>query len=314
LQKSDHFDGTRFCNPGGAAAGQPFTAVPRMLLERRRPWPDRVDEPPQRPAPLDHSAAVVTFIGHATLLIQTAEGNILTDPMFSQRAGPFNVMGPRRVRQPAVRFDDLPPISIVLLSHNHYDHCDVRTLGMLAERFDPLVVTPFGNSALVRSSGIHRVEELDWWQEATGSALPITLTPAKHFSARGPFDKNRALWGGFVLTTGGTRIYFAGDSAYGPFFRDIGDRLGPIDLALLPIGAYEPRWFMHVMHMNPAEAVQAHLDLGAPESIGIHFGTFQLTTEGIDDPLRALDEARRANSVPPSRFRTLDFGESVRLG
>ena len=284
-----------------------------MLLERRTPWPERVDEPSHRPAALDNSAAVVTFIGHATLLVQTPAGNILTDPMYSERAGPFNVMGPRRVRQPAVRFEDLPPISIVLLSHNHYDHCDARTLGMLAERFDPLVVTPFGNAALVRSSGIHRVEELDWWQEAKSSALPITLTPAKHFSARGPFDKNRALWGGFVLMTGGTRIYFTGDSAYGPFFRDIGQRLGPIDLALLPIGAYEPRWFMHVVHMNPAEAVQAHLDLGAPESIGMHFGTFQLTTEGIDDPLRALDEARRANNILPSRFRTLGFGESLRL-
>ena len=285
-----------------------------MLLERRTPWPERVDEPPQRPALLDDRAAVVTFIGHATLLIQTPAGNILTDPMYSQRAGPFNLMGPRRVRQPAVLFDALPRISTVLLSHNHYDHCDVRTLGMLADRFDPLVVTPLGNAALVRSSGIHRVEELDWWQEAKSSTLPITLTPAKHFSARGPFDKNRALWGGFVLTTGGTRIYFAGDSAYGPFFRDIGQRLGPIDLALLPIGAYEPRWFMHVVHMNPAEAVQAHIDLGAPESIGIHFGTFQLTTEGIDDPLRALEDARRANNIPPSRFRTLGFGESLRLG
>jgi L-ascorbate metabolism protein UlaG (beta-lactamase superfamily) len=314
LEKSDHFDGTRFSNPGGASAGQPFTAVPRMLLERRIPWPERVDEPSQRPAPLDNSAAVVTFIGHATLLIQTPTGNILTDPMYSQRAGPFNMMGPRRVRQPAVLLDDLPPIAIVLLSHNHYDHCDLRTLGMLAERFDPLVVTPLGNAALVRSSGIHRVEELDWWQEAKSSALPITLTPAKHFSARGPFDKNRALWGGFVLTTGGSRIYFAGDSAYGPFFRDIGQRLGPIDLALLPIGAYEPRWFMHVVHMNPAEAVQAHLDLGAPETIGIHFGTFQLTTERIDDPLRALEDARRGNNIPPSRFRTLGFGESLRLG
>ncbi len=194
---------------------------------------------------LERRTAVVTFIGHATLLIQTPAGNILTDPMYSQRAGPFNRMGPRRVRQPAVLFDDLPLISTVLLSHNHYDHCDVRTLGMLADRFDPLVVTPLGNAALVRSSGIRRVEELDWWQEAKSPALPITLTPAKHFSARGPFDKNRALWGGFVLTTGGTRIYFAGDSAYGPFFRDIGQRLGPIDLSLLPIGAYEPRWFPH---------------------------------------------------------------------
>jgi L-ascorbate metabolism protein UlaG (beta-lactamase superfamily) len=146
------------------------------------------------------------------------------------------------------------------------------------------------------------------------SPLPITLTPARHFSARTPFDRNRALWGGFALTSDGARIYFAADSAYAPFFREIRQRLGPIDLALLPIGAYEPRWFMHVVHMNPAEAVQAHVDLEAAESIGMHFGTFQLTTEGIDEPLRALDDARRARSIPPSRFRTLGFGESMRVG
>jgi L-ascorbate metabolism protein UlaG (beta-lactamase superfamily) len=233
--------------------------------------------------------------------------------MYSRRAGPLNVFGPRRVRQPAVRFDDLPPISIVLLSHNHYDHCDLYTLGMLAERFDPFVVTPVGNGALVRSSGVRRVEELDWWQNAKASALPITLTPAQHFSARGPLDRNRALWGGFRLVAGGARIFFAGDTAYAPFFRDVRQRLGPIDLALLPIGAYEPRWFMQSVHMNPAEAVQAHLDLEASESIGMHFGTFQLTTEGIDDPLRALEEACRARDVPPSRFRTLRSGESARL-
>ncbi|PYR08196.1 MAG: hydrolase, partial [Acidobacteria bacterium] len=133
------------------------------------------------------------------------------------------------------------------------------------------------------------------------------------FSARTPLDRNRALWGGFMLAPPGARILFAGDSAYGPFFRDIRQRLGPIDLALLPIGAYEPRWFMRVVHMNPAEAVQAHLDLEASESVGMHFGTFQLTTEGIDEPLRALEDACRANNIPPSRFRTLGFGESVRL-
>src|SRR5258706_5912635 len=260
-----------------------------MLLERRTPWPDRVDEPAQRPAPLDHSAAVVTFIGHATLLIQTPEGNILTDPMYSQRAGPFNLMGPRRVRQPAVRFDDLPPISIVLLSHNNYDYCDLRTLRMLAERFDPLVVTPLGNATLVRSSGIRRVEELNWWESAKTTALRIALTPAQHFSARGPFDRNRALCGGFSLMAGASRIFFAGDTAYAPFFRDIRHRLGPIDLALLPIGAYEPRWFMQPIHMNPAEAVQAHLDLQASGSIGMHFGTFQMTTEGSDEPRRARE-------------------------
>ena len=222
-------------------------------------------------------SAVVTFIGHSTFLIQTAAGNILTDPMSSQRAGPLNLLGPRRVRQPPVRFDDLPPISTILLSHNHYDHCDLRTLRMLADRFDPIVVTPLGNAALVRSAGIRRVEELDWWQSAKTCAWPIVLTPARHFSARTPLDRNRALWGGFMLTAGRARVFFAGDSGYAPLFRDIRQRPGPIGLALLPIGAYEPRWFMQAVHMNPAEAVQAHLDLEAAESIGMHFGTFQLT-------------------------------------
>ena len=311
-EQSDHFDGRRFFNPSGAA-GQPFSAVPRMLLEPRTRWPKRIDGPARLPPALDGADTVVTFIGHSTFLIQTAAGNILTDPMYSQRAGPLNLLGPRRVRQPAVRFDDLPPISTILLSHNHYDHCDLRTLGMLADRFDPIVVAPLGNGALVRSAGIRRIEELDWWQAAKTSALPIVLTPARHFSARTPLDRNRALWGGFMLTAGGARVFFAGDSAYSTFFRDVRQRLGPIGLALLPIGAYEPRWFMRAVHMNPAEAVQAHLDLEAAESIGMHFGTFQLTAEGIDEPVRALDDARCARNIPPSQFRTLGFGESVRL-
>ena len=312
VEKTGHFDGRRFVNPTGSA-GQSFSAVPRMLLEPRTRWPARVDDPSRRPPDLDGAAAVVTFIGHSTFLIQTTAGNILTDPMYSQRAGPLNLLGPRRVRQPAVPFDSLPLISTVLLSHNHYDHCDLRTLRMLAKRFQPTVVTPVGNGALARSTGIHQVEELDWWQEAKTSAFPIVLTPAQHFSARTPFDRNRALWGGFMLQAGGRRIYFAGDTAYAGFFRDVGARLGPIDLALLPIGAYEPRWFMRSIHMNPAEAVQAHVDLEASESVAMHFGTFQMTTEGIDEPVRALEDARRAKNVPPSRFRTLGFGESLRL-
>jgi L-ascorbate metabolism protein UlaG (beta-lactamase superfamily) len=284
-----------------------------MLREPRTPWPAQIVEPQQRPPGLDSATAVVTFIGHSTFLIQTQAGNILTDPMYSDRAGPLNVLGPRRVRQPAVRFEDLPPISTVLLSHNHYDHCDRRTLRMLAERFDPIVVTPLGNGRLLRSAAIRRVEELDWWQEARTAPMPIMLTPAQHFSARTPFDRNRALWGGFVLMAGASRVFFAGDTAYARFFREIRERIGPIDLALLPIGAYEPRWFMQAVHMNPAEAVQAHLDLESSESIGMHFGTFQLTTEGIDDPVRALEEARRSRNIPPTHFRTIGFGESARL-
>jgi len=309
---SDHFDGRRFVNPTGPAL-QPFSAVPRMLREKRTPWPAQVDVALQRPPALDGAAAAVTFIGHATFLIQTAAGNILTDPMYSQRASPVNFAGPRRVRQPGVAFEDLPAVSTILLSHNHYDHCDLPTLRRLAPG-DPIVVTPLGNRGLVRSTGIRRIEELDWWEDATGTAMPITLTPAHHFSARTPFDRNRALWGGFLLVAGGRRIFFAGDSAYAPHFRDIRQRLGPIDLALLPIGAYEPRWFMSAVHMNPAEAVQAHLDLGSPRSIGMHFGTFQLTNEGIDEPVRALDEARRANRIPEEQFSTLAPGESIWLG
>jgi L-ascorbate metabolism protein UlaG (beta-lactamase superfamily) len=282
-----------------------------MLLTRRARWPLYLADVPGQPPARDAARAVVTFVGHATFLIQTAAGNILTDPIYSKHAGPWNRLGPRRVRPAAIAFDALPPISIVLLSHNHYDHCDLTTLGRLAARFDPLVITPLGNGRLVRTAGIRRIEELDWWQSARSSDVPVTLTPAHHFSARGPFDRNRALWGGFMLTADHMSIYFAGDTAYAPFFHDIRQRLAPIDLALLPIGAYEPRWFMQSVHMNPAEAVQAHLDLGATESIAMHFGTFQLTAEAIDEPVRALEEARRAKSVPASAFQILGFGESV---
>ena len=191
--RSDHFDGRRFFNPTGPPM-QPFTSVPRMLLARRTPWPARVDDVPKPLAGRDTETAVVTFIGHATFLIQAEAGNILTDPMFSERAGPWNLLGPRRVRPPAIAFDALPSISIVLLSHNHYDHCDLPTLRMLARRFDPIVITPLGNARLVRSAGLRRVEELDWWQPAATTALPITLTPAHHFSARGAAgSKSRAV-------------------------------------------------------------------------------------------------------------------------
>jgi L-ascorbate metabolism protein UlaG (beta-lactamase superfamily) len=284
-----------------------------MLLEPRTRWPRQIDVRTQRPPDLDGARASVTFIGHATFLIQTAGGNVLTDPMYSERAGPFNLIGPRRVRQPAVRFDDLPAIAAVLLSHNHYDHCDLATLRKVARRFDPVVLTPVGNTRLIRSAGIRRVVELDWWDQAEAAGSHITLTPARHFAARTPFDRNRALWGGFMLHSRDLRIYFAGDTAYAGLFHDIRNRLGPVDLALLPIGAYEPRWFMQSVHMNPEEAVQAHLDLAAAQSIGMHFGTFPMAMEGIDEPLRALEEARRAHHVPPSTFHTLGFGESVWL-
>jgi L-ascorbate metabolism protein UlaG (beta-lactamase superfamily) len=218
------------------------------------------------------------------------------------------------VREPGVSFDELPAISAVLLSHNHYDHCDLATLRALDHRSAPVFVAPLGHAPLLKSAGLRRVEELDWWQETAAESLRIRLTPAQHFSSRGPLDRNRALWGGFLVEAGRHRLFFAGDTGYGSHFHEIRERCGgPIDLALLPIGAYEPRWFMKDIHMDPAEAVQAHLDLAARESIAMHFGTFRLTAEGIDEPLVGLRSALRAAGVPETRFRALDFGESYVL-
>jgi L-ascorbate metabolism protein UlaG (beta-lactamase superfamily) len=310
-----HFDGQRFFNPT-RADGQPFWRVPQLLMTRRTPWPDLVAVRPQAPPPLQEGdAAVVTFVGHSTFLIQTRAANVLTDPIYSDRASPVAFTGPRRVRRPGVPFADLPEISVVLLSHNHYDHCDLQTLRDLDRLFNPLVVTPLKNGDLLKSAGIRRIEELDWWDESAAAPLPIAMTPAQHFSARHAFDRNRALWGSFlILAEGSRRIYFAGDSGYAPHFKEVSERTGGIHLALLPIGAYEPRWFMKDMHMTPAEAVQAHLDLAAEQSVAMHFGTFQLTPEGIDDPPIALGEALRARNVPVAQFRTLEVGESIRIG
>jgi L-ascorbate metabolism protein UlaG (beta-lactamase superfamily) len=311
--RSDHFDGRRFFNPNGAN-GQPVWMVPRLLFTPWTRWPSEVPVEPRRPPSPGPGEVVVTFIGHATFLIQVASVNMLIDPVYYQRASPLWFAGPRRVRAPGVRFDDLPPLSLVLLSHNHYDHCDLETLLLLERRFHPSVVTPLGNGRLLRSAGISQVEEIDWWETTSVAPLPITVTPAQHFSARGPFDRNRALWGGFLIEAGGHRILHAGDSGYGPHFGEIAARVGPIDLALLPIGAYEPRWFMKDIHMNPAEAVQAHLDLAARRSIAMHFGTFQLTPEGIDEPVRDLENALRERGVPAEWFQSMDVGESLRLG
>jgi L-ascorbate metabolism protein UlaG (beta-lactamase superfamily) len=285
-----------------------------MLRARRTPWPRTVELRPQVPTRRQRdNEIVITFIGHSTFLIQSADGNILTDPIYSRRAGPFGLLGPERARAPGVRFDDLPQIAVVLVSHSHYDHCDLNTITSLERRFSPLFITPLGNGRVVRRAGGRKVEELDWWDRSTLAQMSVMLTPAHHFAARTPLDRNRSLWGGFLLSTGGRTIYFAADTGYAPHFSDIRERAGAVDLALLPIGAYEPRWFMKPLHMNPGEAVRAHMDLAARQSIGCHFGTFQLTTEGMDEPLMDLKAALQSAGVPREEFRTLEFGESFTL-
>lgn len=311
---SDHCDGERFFNPH-AVSGRSFVDVLKWMRTRERhAWPTSAplrphDSPPSRVA---KRQAAITFIGHSTFLIRTASMTFITDPVFTSHAGPLGRLGPRRVRPPALDASALPPIDAVLVSHNHYDHLQPRSLRLFAGR--ATFVAPLGLRSLLPSSFNRTFEELDWWNRARVVAAEITCVPAQHFSARTPWDRNRTLWCGFVVSVDGITMYFAGDTGYSPQFAEIGARFPGIDVALLPIGAYEPRWFMQPMHMNPEEAVRAHLDVQARASIGMHFGTFQLTDEGIDEPLRALESARTAAGVAPDAFRVLDFGETVIVG
>jgi L-ascorbate metabolism protein UlaG (beta-lactamase superfamily) len=314
---SDHFDGTVFFNPRSTAPDPAQPEAPRSLVRvlrwqmagDRPPWPAHVANIPYpQPAPPQDGQAAITFIGHATFLIRLPGCTILTDPVFADRASPLSWIGPRRVRAPGVALRDLPKIDVILLSHNHYDHADLASLRALRRAHDAAAVTLVGNGALLGRAGFD-AQELDWWDTTQVAGLTVTATPARHFSRRGLHDGNRALWGGFLLhQAGGGRILFAGDSGSGSHWADIRQRLGAPDLALLPIGAYAPRWMMAPIHMNPEEAVQAHLALGARRSIGMHFGTFRLTDEAIDAPMQGLTAACADRGV--ADFTVLDVGQS----
>jgi L-ascorbate metabolism protein UlaG (beta-lactamase superfamily) len=312
---SQHFDGKRFFNPGLPRSNRRFGDFLRWQLSgQRRPWPPQASQPPAPPPAASVAAdrIAATFVGHATFLIQTAGLNILTDPVFSDRASPIAWAGPRRVRPPALRFDDLPPIHAVLVSHNHYDHMDLPTLRRLHERWRPTIVTGLGNGRYLSRRGLGETVELDWWQGwSPRPEVTITFVPVQHWSRRGLRDTRQTLWGGHVVAAPAGRVFFAGDTAYPAYFRDIKDRLGAPDMALLPIGAYEPRWFMGGQHMNPDDAVRAHLDLGARLSIAMHFATFHLTDEAIDEPVRHLAEARERHEVAAEAFRVPAFGETI---
>lgn len=310
---TDHFDGTHFVGP--YAVPSKGTAFWRWQLSRNAAeWPDRVadkaaDLPPAR---VNGKELRISFVGHATFLIQTAGLNILTDPVWSERASPFAFVGPKRVREPGIAFEALPPISAILVSHNHYDHLDVATLSRLAARDRPRVITPLGNDTIMREYDANIAAEARDWGESVALApeVAVTLAPARHWSARHLWDRNKALWSAFVIDTPAGRIYFVGDTGYdGDLFRDTRARHGPIRVAILPIGGYEPRWFMRDLHMNPEEAVRVRRDLGAELAIGSHFGTFRLTDEAIDAPVYELAAARVATGLPEDRFRTFTPGQ-----
>jgi L-ascorbate metabolism protein UlaG (beta-lactamase superfamily) len=313
---SDHFDGVRYFNPARPRRAGFRDVLTWMLTRKKQPWPRRVVDLPQpdppRTAPGNELAA--TFVNHASFLLQTNGVNLLTDPIWSERASPLDWAGPRRVRPPGVPFERLPPIDVVLISHNHYDHLDLPTLRLLESVYQPLFLTTLGNRRFLKSHGLDCVEELDWWQSfVVGPAVEVIVTPAQHFAGRGLFDRNRTLWGGFLIRTAARTVYFAADTGYPGPFQEVRNRADRIDLALLPFAAYEPRWFMGPVHMNPEEAVRAHLDLGGPFTLGMHHGTFQLTDEPIDEPECLLRAALAQYAVPPSRFRVPAFGETVRV-
>jgi L-ascorbate metabolism protein UlaG (beta-lactamase superfamily) len=311
---TDHFDGVRFFTPGQPPPDKGLAELLRWQFgSGRANWPETFPNPFQDRPPARVDGLRVALVGHATLLIQVAGLNILADPVYADRASPLSFAGPRRVNPPGIAFDDLPPIDAVLLTHNHYDHLDVEAVSRLWRRDRPRILAPLGNDAIIRGhDAAVAVETRDWGQSVPLSPrIAAHLEPCLHWSARGLNDRRMALWCAFLLTTPAGPIYHVGDTGYGDggMFRAVLDRFGPPRLALLPIGAYEPRWFMQPQHMNPTEAVRAMADCGAVQALGHHWGTFRLTNEGVEEPTQALAAALEAAEVPPERFRALRPGE-----
>jgi L-ascorbate metabolism protein UlaG (beta-lactamase superfamily) len=311
---SDHHDGRTFHNVDPSARTRPLSDVWRWYRARTpATWPRWIENGAPHAVPDAAPGRIsATWIGHSTFLLRIGTVTVITDPVFALHAGPFGRIGPRRVRAPGLSLNALPRIDLILQSHNHYDHLDLGAQRALARRDRPMIVTPLGNRAYLPRISRPRVTELDWW-EATGplSGVRVIVVPAQHFSARTPWDRDRALWGGFIIEAEGRRVYFAGDSGYGAHFKEIGRRFPGIDLALLPIGAYEPRWFMGPVHVDPAQAVQAHLDILPTRSIAMHFGTFQLTDEGIEAPIEELRQAREASGLSTDAFQVPTVGGTL---
>jgi len=313
--QSDHFDGERFFNPGFEPYpnGTPQRFLNRLLHDdRRAAWPEHVPvKPTVPPRRVEGEEMLVTWIGQATALVQTQGLNILTDPVWSDIVSPFPPIGPKRVRAPGVRFEQLPKIDLVLISHNHYDHMDMPTLERLWKRDRPLIVTSLGNDTILRSRGIEAVA-LDWGgRRPLGRGVEVIVERNHHWGSRWGTDRNRALWSAFTVKLPGGNIFYAGDTGWGDgsWVKEAA-RSGPFRLAIIPIGAYEPRDFMKTNHVNPEEAVRIFEKLNPARALGVHWGTFQLTFEPIDDPPRRLAALKRARGIAPDRFVATEVGKS----
>jgi len=323
-----HHTDSGFRNNYGPAGGKPLSDLLRWYAERTTNGLPATPSThvngydfPQAPTELawlrgNRSEPSVTWIGHATVLLQLGGLNVLTDPHFSERAFAVQWWGPKRRVPLPFGLADLPRIDLVLISHSHYDHLDRETVVALNRQpgGPPLFLVPLGIERWLAEQGITRSRALDWWDRNEFEGLEIHFVPAQHWSARTPFDRNSTLWGGWVVRTPAFSFYFAGDTGYSQDFRDIGERFGGFDLSLIPVGAYLPRWFMKDQHVDPAEAVQIHLDVKSRLSIGIHWGSFELTDEPLDAPIGELARARELLGVRDDTFVLLRHGETQRLG
>ena len=312
---SDHFDGLRFFQAGRASERSLGDLLRWRLGGRRAPWPESFPSPfvDRPPATIGGGALRVVPIGHASFLIQTRGLNLLVDPVYSKRASPLQWIGPARVNPPGVAFDDLPPIDAILVSHNHYDHLDLAALSALNAKHQPRILVPLGNDAILAAhDSALKSEAFDWGARvALSNEVAVHVEPAYHWSARGLGDRRMALWCAFVIETPDGAIYCIGDTGFGDgaIFRDVRQKHGEPRLALIPIGAYAPRWFMKDYHLDPAEAVKVFELCGAQSAIAHHWGTFQLTDEAIEAPREALVKALAEADIEARRFRVLRPGE-----
>lgn len=314
---SDHFDGIRFFNLGGVEPGAFLDLMKWQLGGGRSRWPRfrETNFPNIRPSrSVSGQALRVTMIGHASLLIQVSGLNILTDPVWSDRASPVSFAGPKRVMKPGIAFDHLPPIHFVIVTHNHYDHLDIPTLKALQRAHAPHFITPLGNDRIIRKAIPEaHVSVMDWGDRLEfNETLTVDCEPCHHWSARSTGDRRMALWAAFVLKTSAGKIYHVGDTGFhsGINYREAQRKHGSFRLAILPVGAYEPRWFMRGQHQNPQEAVEGMRLCNASHAIGHHFGTFQLTNEGMDEPVADLMKALDAAGISREHFRALMPGEA----
>ena len=308
---TDHFDGTRFhsAEPVHKSFGE---WIRRVFTKCQRPWRDFTDTPPGPPPParVGGGAMRVTFINHATVLLQMDGVNVLTDPTWAKRT--IRIVGERRRRPPGLRLEDLPRIDAVLVSHDHHDHMDLPTLRRLAAAFHPVILTGLGNAAYLARKGVAGGRDLDWWESSEiAPGVRVTAVPARHNSGRGMFDHDRSLWCGFVVTGPSGSAYFAGDTGDGSHFAKIAERFSPIRLALLPIGGFVPEWFMHPQHLGPRDAVEAAIALRAATTVPMHFGTFPVSDDAEFQPVEELRAALEEVPPPPPRFVVLDNGQSL---